>query len=118
MTGRGEPAYCSFCSWLQNVLRCVRRYLDAHMTTPTPEKELLALSESVTKQREAAQNALDLVKQIDQVISYPDLDPNLRIKLEALREKALQVTKTLTNNANTTSAAVSSTIGFIGKLVR
>ncbi|MGA2126170.1 MAG: hypothetical protein ABSG76_08455 [Xanthobacteraceae bacterium] len=82
-----------------------------------PENDLTFLSESVRKQREIAQEALDQARQIDELIKISP-DPETRAALEKIKAGALKITRELVANVTHTSSAVSSTIGFIDELVR
>lgn len=83
----------------------------------TPEKDLTALTESVRKQREIAQEALEQAKQIEDVLKTTS-DPKTKEALEKIKASTLKITRDLVDSVSTTSSAVTHTITFIGELVK
>jgi hypothetical protein len=82
-----------------------------------PEKNITLLTESVRRQREIAQEALEQAKGIDAIL--PEIkDPEVRKKLEKAKEGILQVAHGLAVNATSTSTSVVSTLDLISNLAK
>jgi transposase len=84
---------------------------------PAMNEDLTRLADTVRKQREAAQAALNEAKEIDEKLQTTG-DPDLKKWLQQRKEAVLKVAQDLVANTQVASSAISSTLGLINDLVR
>jgi hypothetical protein len=85
------------------------------MATDTPD--LVGLAQRVGEQRDIAQDTLNEIKRLNEVIKT-EKDPEQRATLEAIKANLLNQVGRLIANNNATTSIVSSTMGFISEWTR
>jgi hypothetical protein len=80
-------------------------------------KNITLLTESVRRQREIAQEAIDEAREINEILLTVD-NPELKGRLEKAKDRALKVARDLVANATSTSSSVQSTFELISSLAK
>jgi hypothetical protein len=82
------------------------------------EKNITLLTESVRRQREIAQEALDEAREIDDILQTLDINPELKGRLEKAKSKALKIASDLAANATSTSSSAQVAFELISNLAK